>query len=120
MLINLSNHPYSLWGERQKKAAAIFGTTVDLPFPSVTPDADEEEIRLLADIYMERVLDMGKTKDFTVHIMGEQTLCFTLISRLQQLGIPCIASCAARDVIMQPDGHKLVNFNFIRFRKYSF
>lgn len=119
MLINLSNHPYALWGDRQKKAAAIYGTTIDLPFPSVAPDADEEEIRRLADLYLKRVLGMGKAEAFTVHIMGEQTLCFALISSLHRLGIPCIASCAARDVIMQPDGHKLVNFNFIRFRKYS-
>ena len=119
MLINLSNHPYSLWGDRQKKAAAAYGVTVDLPFPSVAPDADEEEIGDLADLYLERVLGMGAAESFTVHIMGEQTLCFALISRLHRLGIQCIASCAARDVTMQSDGHKLVNFNFIRFRKYS-
>lgn len=119
MLINLSNHPYMQWSERQKKAAAIYGVTIDLPFPLVAPDADEEEIARLADLYMERVLGMGESEAFTVHIMGEQTLCFALISRLTKLGISCIASCAARDVVMQTDGHKLVNFNFIRFRKYS-
>ncbi len=118
MLINLSNHPYSLWSDRQKLAAAVYGSTLDLPFPSVIPEASEEDIERLADLYLERVLNMGEIEALTVHIMGEQTLCFALISRLHRLGITCIASCATRDVTMQHDGHKLVNFNFIRFRKY--
>lgn len=118
MLVNLSNHPFSLWSDSQKEAASIYGPTVDLQFPSVSPEADEEEISRLADIYMERILSMAEPTDMTVHIMGEQTLCFALICRLNSLGIPCIASCSARDVTMQPDGLKLVNFKFIRFRKY--
>ena len=118
MLVNLSNHPYSQWCERQKAAASVYGPAVDLPFPSVSPETSEEEIGNLADDYLGKILNLGETQDMTVHIMGEHTLCHTLINRLQDRGISCIASCSARDVTMQPDGSKLVNFNFVRFRKY--
>ena len=118
MLINLSNHPYTQWNCRQKEAAAVYGKPIDLPFPSVSPEADESEIQQRADRYVGKVLDMGEASTITVHIMGEQTLCFAIIRRLELLEIPCIASCSFRDVEMQPDGSKLVNFHFTRFRKY--
>lgn len=42
MLLNLSNHPSSLWCDEQKKAAeTLFGEIVDLPFPQVDPNGDE-------------------------------------------------------------------------------
>lgn len=42
MLLNLSNHPSSLWCDEQIKAAeTLFGEIVDLPFPQVDPNGDE-------------------------------------------------------------------------------
>ena len=119
MLINFSNHPYESWSDAQKLASVPYGEVVDLPFPSVSPEADEEYVGVLAALYLEKILAMGKASEITVHIMGEQTLCFALILLLQRHGIPCVASCSARDVTVQPDGSKVVGFHFTRFRRYS-
>lgn len=124
MLINLSNHPYSGWSAPQKEASEVYGKCIDLPFPPIPPEADPEDIGALADIYLSKVLSLGSdnsTPDddsLTVHIMGEQTFCYTLINRLFANGIRCVASCSSRNVETMPDGKRLVSFNFTRFREY--
>lgn len=119
MLINLSNHPYGSWSEAQKVASSAYGEVIDMPFPSVSSEADEKAIVKLADTYLERILDTGEEGEMTVHIMGEQTFCFALISLLLARGIPCVASCTERDVTEMPDGSRQVRFHFARFRPYS-
>lgn len=116
-LINLSNHPYQEWGDKQKEAAGEFGECVDIPFPIVDPEAGTEEIQALAEDYMSKIIALDG--ELTVHIMGEQTFCFALISLLLKRGIRCIASCTSRDVTILPDGAKQVRFHFTRFRSYS-
>lgn len=116
-LINLTNHPYSQWGETQKEAAKIYGECIDIPFPIVDPEADAEDIVALADEFLHKITELGE--DLTVHIMGEQTFCYSLISKLKKKGIPSIASATARDVTILPDGSKQVRFHFSRFREYK-
>lgn len=117
MLINLSNHPYRQWGEEQKKAAGCYGECIDLPFPNIPAEYDETEVDVIANRYLDKILSYGR--DLTVHVMGEQTFCYALISRLLKHGITCIASCTARDVTMLQDGSKQARFHFTRFRKYK-
>lgn len=116
-LINLTNHPYADWGEEQKEAACKYGECFDIPFPAVDPEADSDGINALADEYLAKILEFDD--DLTVHVMGEQTFCYTLISKLTKAGIPCIASATARDVTILPDGSKQVRFHFARFREYK-
>ncbi len=118
MLINLSNHPFSQWGEEQQRAAAMYGECRDIPFPPIPADWDSEQVEAHAKKYAAEIMDLDG--DITVHIMGEQTFCFSLISMLLKNGIPCIASCTERDVTTLPDGSKQVRFHFARFRRYSF
>ena len=120
MLINLTNHPYSEWTEKQKLAAAEYGECIDIRFPNISPDAEEGEINKLVDTYLEKIKTYSAVGSITVHIMGEHTFCFSLISRMLKLGIRCIASCTSRDVSMEEDGSKQVRFHFSRFREYSF
>ncbi len=117
MLINLSNHPFAQWSEEQKRGAAPYGECRDIPFPQIPADFDAAEVENLAEKYAAEIMALGGEK--TVHIMGEQTFCFTLIARLLKAGIPCIASCTERDVTMLPDGSKQVRFHFARFRNYA-
>ncbi|MBD5357745.1 MAG: CRISPR-associated protein [Bacteroides sp.] len=116
MLINLSNHPYAEWSETQKEAAKPYGKCVDLPFPAIPPDFTDKQTLQLAETYCNKIISMGT--ELTVHIMGEQTFCFSLISMLINQKITCIASCSARDVVILPDGSKQVRFHFTRFRDY--
>ncbi len=117
MLINLSNHPFSQWGEEQKRAAGQFGECRDMPFPQIPAEWDADQVWELSKKYAAEIMDLDG--DVTVHIMGEQTFCYSLISMLLKNGIQCIASCTERDVTMLPDGSRQVRFNFARFRYYS-
>lgn len=120
MLINFSNHPASTWSAEQLQAAQeLYGEVVDLPFPNINPNADEKEIAELADKYTEQIVELAGGKECTVHAMGEMTLTFAVIRRLEKLVIPCIESTTERIVKDLGDGHKDVLFRFARFRKYE-
>lgn len=118
MLINFSNHPSSLWEQEQLEAAKEYGEVIDIPFPSVDPDANDEEIQQLADHYVHKLLTFSSKQHITVHIMGEMTFTYKVVSQLKELGIECIASTTERDAEILNDGRKISDFQFVRFRKY--
>jgi len=118
MFVNLSNHPSASWSRKQLKAAMAFGEVIDIPFPDVSPQMDEQEISLLADDYLQRVRDISPDP-CTVHVMGELTFSFVLVNRLQAAGYTCVASTTKRVVEILPDGSKVSKFNFVRFRNYG-
>lgn len=118
MFINLTNHPSSGWSEEQLKAAQQYGEVIDIPFPLVDEQATEAEIKRLADEYVSIIKSKGKVQDLTVHIMGEQTFCYALISKLQKEGICCVASCTEHDNFINEQGQKVSTFQFARFREY--
>jgi len=48
MLLNLSNHALNTWSNKQVEAAEkLYGKIIDIPFPKVNPNADENEINYL-------------------------------------------------------------------------
>lgn len=118
ILINLSNHPYSEWCDKQKQAAEIYGDVVDLPFPDVNPDGDDLYIQQLAEVYYDRVVKLSADKCAVIHLMGEMNLCFRLVGMLQDAGYECIASTTERIVDEPGPGLKNVVFRFVRFRPY--
>ena len=118
LLINLSNHPSAGWGTRQREAAEMYGEIEDMAFPAIPPEAGEREITDLAEEYVARIEERAETRDVTVHIMGEMTFCYAVITRLQPLGIPCLASTTRRQVTETADGVKEVRFDFETFRRY--
>ena len=64
---------------------------------------------------------MAASKDFdnvTIHIVGEPTLVFAIVTLLKNKGIRCMASTTKRESKELPDGKKLSEFKFIRFRDY--
>jgi hypothetical protein len=121
MLINLSNHPSSLWGQLQTiEAVTSFGSITDMPFPAVAPEADTIEILELANKVGTDCIEMIKmsaNSPSAVHIMGELTLCFAVVAMLQREGITCIASTSVRNAEVE-NGVKSSVFNFYRFREY--
>ena len=122
MFINLSNHPSLLWGEKQLEEAAEYGYIIDLPFPEVDPECGSEIIEDLAEEYGEKIneLRLSECRDkLVVHIMGELTLCFALVSRLQSSGIRCLSSTTTRQTADNDDGSKTSWFEFVRFREYG-
>lgn len=119
LFLNLSNHPSAQWSAEQMQAAQAYGEVVDMPFPQVSPYADEDENELLVDDYCHRILKLANHHHLTVHLMGEMTFCFSLVCRLQALGITCVASCSERQAEDVGDGIKQSRFSFIRFRRYE-
>ena len=118
MLINRSNHPSQYWGNRQREAARCYGDVVDLPFPVVAPDADSQELQTLVQDSVQEILSMGDANSITVHIMGEMTFTFMVVTRLKELGIRCVASTTERKVTYTSDGVKQTEFSFVQFREY--
>ncbi len=118
-LINLTNHPSSLWSEKQREEALrLVDKIVDYAFPNVMPNSTEGEISILADKVFEDIVS-SYGKDIIVHLMGEFTLCFALLKRFQKEGIVCVASCTERNVIEKDNGERITRFEFKRFRKYE-
>jgi hypothetical protein len=113
MLLNLSNHPSSNWTEPQLTAAG--GKVEDLAFPQVAPDGDEAYIEQLVNDYYNKIITFqGIT---AVHIMGEMTFCYKLITKLKAHNIRCLASTTKRETV-EENGIKISKFNFVRFREY--
>ncbi len=117
--VNLTNHPSSRWGADQLAAARQYGEIVDVPFPSVDPEASADAIGLLADKYVDAV---RRYENPLALVQGEFTLAFSIVKRLQQMGIKAVATCSVREVKEQikEDGAsvKQVTFRFRGFREY--
>ncbi len=120
MLINLTNHPYAKWSEKQKEVAIKdYGDIIDLPFPSIPPEWSEGEVANLVETYFAKIQEFAaQYNSIAVHLMGEMNFCFALVSKLCCAGITCVASTTKRIVNLMESGEKVVAFDFIQFREY--
>ena len=118
ILINFSNHPLENWNEKQLKAAKKYGKVKDLPFPDIDPNANEKDLQAISADYVQKIQAMAEGNNATVHIMGEMTFTFMVVSQLKEIGIQCIASTTEREAEVFPNGKKLSDFQFVRFRSY--
>lgn len=122
MLINFSNHKTEIWSDKQlEEAINLFSEVTDLEFPQVPPEASSDEVKQLADNYYTIIVNILKeynTQHNAVHIMGEMTLSFYLISKLLKENIRCVASTTQRIVEEDSQGRKVSSFSFVRFRDY--
>lgn len=116
IFINLTNHPSSGWSDEQLKAAQRYGEIVDFSFPVIEPDFSSKEIGELADVVVESIKGMDNNP--VVHVMGEMTFTYAVVSRLKSHGITCVASTTERLVKMMPEGKKISEFKFVQFREY--
>ncbi len=119
VLINLSNHPSNNWSKKQIQSSfEYFSKIYDLEFPKVDPSGDENYIEELATKYFEKILELKKEyQHIVVHIMGEMTFCFALITKLKNVNIKCLASTTSRNVL-EKENSKTSVFEFERFRYY--
>ena len=130
MLINLTNHPYEHWSKEQKEAAERqFGEVVDMQFPDIPADADDDYVVKLAVKYANKIENLfdsyvpkgGKITrlyDNGVHLMGEMTFCYALIDYLGTEMDLFYASTTERRVSYDDNGNKVVDFKFVNFRNY--
>ena len=117
VFINLSNHPSEHWSKLQFDAARQYGKIVDIPFPRIQPSYTREEITAISEEMVSNIVK-EYPKGAVIHVMGEMTLTFSLVSELKTLGYTCLASTTERVVSQKSEDEKLVHFDFIRFREY--
>lgn len=117
--INFSNHPSDNWNATQVGEALKYGNIVDIPFPDVAPEATEEDIEKLAN---ESIISICQYDDPTVMVQGEFTLTYSVVNKLKEKGITCLASCSERKaeetILDDGSSKKISTFEFIKFRKY--
>lgn len=115
VLINFTNHPSQDWPAFQTEAALAWGDyIIDISFPMVPANAEREDVEKIACDCVERIVALSPT---AVLCQGEFTLAFHVILKLKTFGIPIIAACSERNVIVQ-GSTKITTFNFVRFREY--
>lgn len=119
LFINISNHLRSQWSEAQLAAAAEIGEYREMPFPAVDPDADDKTIAMLADQCCRKVEEMAEAAHVTVHVMGEMSLTYKIVSRLISKGIRCVCSTTERICSEGENGERTYLFKFKRFRDYG-
>ena len=118
LFVNFSNHPSKYWDNKQRDASQNYGELFDMPFPQIDPNASDEDLQMLAQNCVNKIASLGDSKSITVHIMGEMTFAYMVVTRLKEMGIKCIASTTERKTTYNDDGTKLSEFSFVRFREY--
>jgi hypothetical protein len=114
MFLNLTNHPSSQWAEAQLLQAKQYGGIVDMPFPVIDPEADSQRVSELVLEYYKKIEYLNPK---AIHIMGEMTFTFGLVTLLQKKKITCLASTTRRTVT-EKNGEKISKFEFVQFRIY--
>lgn len=117
--VNISNHHSSKWSKEQKDAAQVFGEIIDIPFPNINPSLDKKGICSECDSLIHEIFEITKgDTNSVIHVMGEMTFTYNLISKLKKIGYTCLASTTKRIVQNNPDGSKTAFFEFVQFRPY--
>lgn len=112
--VNFTNHPMKMWDEKQKHEAEQYGEIIDLRFPNVEAEGDEEYIEQLAGECVEKILEY---QPCAVLCQGEFSLSYQVILRLKEKGIRVMAACSKR-MVRELENKKEVTFVFERFRFY--
>lgn len=121
MLLNLSNHPSDGWTQEQTVAAEKeFGQIRDERFPLIPPEFSGEEVKKLAEEYLQKckaVLGSPGETD-AVMLSGEIVFCSMLSGLLLEAGFRVVCATTERNVVELGDGRVERTFRFIRFRDY--
>lgn len=123
MLINLSNHEFARWSEKQKQAAVqLYNDVRDFAFPAIDPKFDLRDVTTLVEKYLQNCREMLHSRTHennAIHVMGEMTFVYQFVRRASAAGLRCVASTTERIAVDKPDGTKVSEFRFVRFREYE-
>lgn len=115
IFVNFTNHPSKQWEETELLSAQKYGTIVDVPFPVVDSDGDENYIARLAGEYTEKIICLHP---IAVLCQGEFCLVYNIVSNLKQENITVLSACSERIVIEEAQKKRSI-FRFRRFREYK-
>lgn len=119
IFVNCSNHPSNGWQDTQKNEAMKYGEIIDVSFPNVDWNMNDEEIdALVEDTYNKIML----YKPTAVMCMGEFVTSFKIISKLKEHNVTVLASKTARVTKEVKDENgvttKMSLFDFKGFKEY--
>ena len=114
MYANISRHPSKIWPEEQRYAALEIcpDGIIDIAFPFIPPEADEEEVMETA-INLASSIGPGVT---AAMVQGEYTLTMFLATLLSRQGVDVYVAALGAQIIR--DGGSRYR-PFIRFRKIA-
>ena len=106
---------------------AEYSHVEDLQFPQINPSATTEEVQELAKDYFNKCLRLfedyvehvkQEQYNFAVHVQGEFTFVYNIVSMFKNEDIKCVASTSERKTIDLGNGKKELQFTFVQFREY--
>ena len=119
IFVNHTNHPSANWCAEQKVAAEMFGEVIDVPFPAVPSNADEDEVAALVETNLQEILKLSPN---AVLCQGEFTYTYAMVDELRRRNILVLAATSERvatEAIQADNTTKRVSiFQFVRFRRY--
>lgn len=118
--INHTNHTSVQWSLEQRTTAEKYGEIIDLPFPNVGADWNEEKISQFVEINAKKIIEMNPA---AVLCQGEYNYTYSMINYLKRNNIVVLAAASERvvDEKVQLDGttQKVSSFKFVQFRQYE-
>ena len=124
MLINLTNHPYQSWGQKQKDDINTkYGKVVDMTFPFLDPNEpnEEEKIAQLVREYRDKLITL---KPDAVLLMGEWSFTMSLVNELLKNNIKVLSTAINLDmkITKNPDGStsRIANIHYVGLREYHY
>ncbi len=120
---NISNHNQVKWSPEMRSAAeklvpeGEFEGIIDVPYPYIPTDADDEEVRDISAEFLGKTVDDACPGD-VIYIQGEMSSLFAMVNMLQINGLDCYTATSERRVMENGDGTTTRKFEFVRFRKY--
>jgi len=118
VFVNFTNHPSEKWSMEQLSAARAIGTVKDLKFPDIPTDIDRKHFDRLVHDYRNKILELCWGRQGTVHIQGEMTFVFRMVTELKARHIRCVASVTKRNTVDLGNGKSQSVFVFEGFRDY--
>ena len=119
IFINHTNHASTQWSQEQRTAAKKYGEIIDLSFPNISADWNEEKISQFVEINAKKIIEMNPA---AVLCQGEYNYTYAMINYLKQNNIVVLAAASERvvDEKVQLDGttQKISSFKFVQFRQY--
>ena len=120
IFINHTNHLSANWVPEQRITAEKYGEILDLPFPSISADWNEEQILQFVEKNAKKIIEMNPV---AVLCQGEYNYTYSMINYLKRNNIVVLAAASERivDEKVQPDGttQKMSSFKFVQFRQYQ-
>jgi len=114
MYANISRHPSKIWPEEQRYAALEIcpDGIIDIAFPFIPPEADEEEVMETAK-NLASSIGSGVT---AAMVQGEYTLTMFLANLLSKQGVDVYVAALGAQIISNSGSRSRP---FIRFRKIA-